>query len=45
MSATRAVQALMDQGILEESTGRRRDRVFVVASLLEAIEADSNIEN
>jgi ribosomal protein S25 len=45
MSAGRAIQALTDRNILEEATGRRRDRVFVARRLLHAIEADSGVED
>lgn len=45
MSATRAIQALVDHNILEEVTGRRRDRIFVARRLLHAIEADSGVED
>jgi Fic family protein len=44
MSATRAIQALAERNIIEEVTGRRRDRVFVARRLLHAIEADSGVE-
>jgi len=45
MSATRAIQTLVELGILEEVTGRRRDRIYLARGLVEAIEADSGVED
>jgi Fic family protein len=45
MSATRAIQVLVKFGILEEVTGRRRDRVYVAPGLVEAIEADTGVQD
>jgi Fic family protein len=44
MSASRAIDVLVTTGILEEVTGRKRDRVYVARGLVNAIEDDSSIE-
>ena len=36
-TATKAVLALVDAGVLVETTGRRRDRTFVYAAYLERL--------
>lgn len=41
MSASRAIQVLVELGILAEVTGRRRDRIFLARQIIEAIESDS----
>jgi Fic family protein len=45
MSASRSIQALTELGILEEVTGRRRDRVYLAGRLVETIEAESGVED
>jgi cell filamentation protein, protein adenylyltransferase len=45
MSAARAIQLLCDLDILEEVTGRRRDRVYLAQGLVQAIESESNLED
>ncbi len=36
-TATKAINALLDAGILVETTGRRRDRVFSYAAYLDLL--------
>lgn len=45
MSAGRAIQLLCDLGILDEVTGRKRDRLYLARGLVEAIDADSDVED
>jgi Fic family protein len=45
VSATRAVQLLCSLGILAEVTGRKRDRIFLAERLIEALEAESDVES
>lgn len=45
MSAGRAIQLLCDLGILEEVTGRKRDRVYLAQGLVHAVESESNVED
>lgn len=41
VSASRAIQALCDLGMLTEVTGRKRDRLYLAEGLIEAIDADT----
>jgi Fic family protein len=45
MSAGRAIQLLCDLGILDEVTGRKRDRLYLAKGLVEAIDAENNVED
>ena len=44
MSASRAINTLVGLGILQEITGRKRDRVYVAWGLVGAIEDESGVE-
>jgi Fic family protein len=41
MTATRAIQVLVQHGILREVTGRRRDRLYLADEIVDAINAES----
>jgi Fic family protein len=43
-TATRAVAMLVDHGILDETTGRRRDRPFVYRSYLDRLREGTELE-
>jgi Fic family protein len=45
MTVSRALTALAGEGIIEEITGRRRDRVYVAMGIIGAIEDDSGVED
>jgi cell filamentation protein, protein adenylyltransferase len=45
MSASRAIRSLCEHGILEEATGRQRDRVYVARAVVDAIETGIGLEN
>ncbi|HXH21821.1 MAG TPA: Fic family protein [Dehalococcoidia bacterium] len=44
VSATHAIDTLIERGILQEITGRRRDRVFLARTILRAIEDPTEVE-
>ena len=44
MSASRALDMLQSLGILQEITGRKRNRIYVAHDLVSAIEDDSEVE-
>jgi Fic family protein len=44
VSATRAIEVLVEHGVLQEVTGRRRDRVYLARELVRAIEDDTDVE-
>lgn len=41
VGATRAIQTLVEHGILDEVTGRRRDRIYMARGLVQAIESET----
>lgn len=43
LSATKAVTALVDAGVLVETSGRRRDRTFSYVSYLDRLRAGTEI--
>lgn len=44
-TATKAVNALVDAGILHETSGRRRDRVFSYTTYLERLRVGTELEH
>lgn len=44
VSATRAIEVLVGHNVLQEITGRRRDRVYLARELVRAIEDDTELE-
>ncbi|HLF79983.1 MAG TPA: Fic family protein [Dehalococcoidia bacterium] len=45
MTAARAIEVLEDQLLLEELTGRRRNRIYLAKGLIRAIEDESGVED
>ncbi len=45
VSATRAIESLSEHGILEEVTGRRRNRIYLAKGVVEAIEAETEVNS
>jgi Fic family protein len=45
MSSSRAIEVLVERGILEEVTGRRRDRIYLARRLIHAIEDESGVNH
>ena len=44
-TATKAVEALIESGVLVESTGRKRDRTFSYVAYLERLRAGTDLED